>query len=54
MEEWFVKIVPSMHRNAQSRVRVYGTSSDDFPVKVGSDQASMLSPLLFTIVIEAL
>ena len=54
LEEWLVKIVQSMHMNAQSHVRVNGTFSADFLVQFGLHQGSVLSFLLFIIVLEAL
>ena len=54
VEEWFGKIVQSMYSNAQSRVRTDGIFSDDFLVQAGLHQGSVLSPLLFIIVLEAL
>ena len=43
-----------MYANAQSRVRVGEGYSEEFEVKVGVHQGSVLSPLLFIIVLEAL
>ena len=54
VEEWLIRLVQSMYTNARSRVRVDDTYSDDFSVKVGVHQGSVLSPLLFIIVLEAL
>ena len=54
VEEPLIKLVQSMYTNARSRVRVDDTYSDDFSVKVGVHQGSVLSPLLFIIVLEAL
>ena len=48
---WFVQ---AMYKNNRSRVRVNDTYTDDFEVKVGVHQGSVLSPLLFVIVLEAL
>ena len=43
-----------MYANARSRVRVGEGYSEEFEVKVGVHQGSVLSPLLFIIVLEAL
>ena len=43
-----------MYRNTRSHVTVNGTFSHDFLVQVGLHQGSVLSPLLFIIVLEAL
>ena len=43
-----------MYRNTKSQVRINSTFSDEFLVKVGLHQGSVLSPLLFIIVLEAL
>ena len=43
-----------MYTNARSRVRVNGSLSEEFSVKVGVHQGSVLSPLLFIMVLEAL
>ena len=54
VEEWIVRLVQGMYANARSRVRVGEGYSEDFEVKVGAHQGSVLSPLLFIIVLEAL
>ena len=46
--------VQGMYANARSRVRVGEGYSEEFEVKVGVHQGSVLSPLLFIIVLEAL
>ena len=54
VEEWAVRVVQAMYSNARSRVRVNGQYSEEFDVSVGVHQGSVLSPLLFIIVLEAL
>ena len=43
-----------MYKNAQSRVRVNWTFSVDFMLPIGLYKGSVLSPLLFIIVLETL
>ena len=54
VDEWIVHLVRGMYSIARSRVRVGEGYSEDFEVKVGVHQGSVLSPLLFIIVLEAL
>ena len=54
MDEWIVRLIQGMYYNARSRVRVGEGYSEEFEVKVGVHQGSVLSPLLFIIVLEAL
>ena len=54
VEEWIVRLVQGMYANARSRIRVYEGYSEEFEVKVGVLQGSVLSPLLFIIMLEAL
>ena len=54
VEEWIVRLVQGMYANARSRVRVGEGYSEEFEVTVGVHQGSVLSPLLFIIVLEAL
>ena len=54
VEEWIVKVVQAMYDNARSRVRVNDSFSEPVGINVGVHQGSVLSPLLFLIVLEAL
>ena len=54
VDEWLVKIVQPMYTDARSRVRVNDPLSEEFSVKIGIHQGSVLSPLLFIMVLEAL
>ena len=54
VEGWIVRLVQVMYTNARSRVRVGEGYSKEFEVKIGVHQGSVLSPLLFIIVLEAL
>ena len=54
VDEWIIRAVQAMYANARSRVRVGDGFSGEFQVKVGVHQGSVLSPLLFIIVLEAL
>ena len=53
VDEWIMGLVQGMYSNAKSRVRVGEGYSEEFEVKVGVHQGSVLSPLLFIIVLEA-
>ena len=54
IDEWIVRLVKVMHDDANSRVRVNGCFSESFEVTIGVHQGSVLSSLLFAIVMEAL
>lgn len=52
IEMWLVRMVMAIY--ATTQVRLTGGLRDDFPVKVGVLQGSVLSPLLLIIVVKAL
>ena len=54
IHEWLERVIQVMYRNARSHVRVNNKFSDIFKVQVGLYQVSILSPLLFIIVLEVL
>ena len=54
MDEWIMRLVQGMYSNARSHVPVGEGYSEEFEVKVGVHQGSVLSPLLFIILLEAL
>ena len=53
VEEWLVRMVQVMYVGVKSMVKVGDGCSKEFGVDVGVHQGSVLSPLLFIIVIEA-
>ena len=52
LEEWLVQTVMVMYKKARTAVRTKQGSSEEFEVKVGVHQGSVLSPLLFVAVME--
>ena len=54
VDEWIVRLVQGMYSNARSHVPVGERYSEAFEVKFGVHKGSVLSPLLFIIVLEAL
>ena len=54
VDEWAVHAIQGMYHNARSSVRVNGQYSEKFGVGVGVHQGTVLSPLLFILVLEAL
>ena len=49
-----MSVIKAMYEDASTKVRMNGREMRDFNVKVGVHQGSVLSPLLFIIVLEAL
>ena len=54
VDEWIVRLVQGMYSNARSCVRVGEGYNEEFEVEVVVHQGSVLSPLLFIIVLEVL
>ncbi|MBJ5486870.1 hypothetical protein JGG36_24070 [Salmonella enterica subsp. enterica serovar Meleagridis] len=54
MDEWIVRTVMAMYANARTAVRTACGDSESFDVKVGLHQGSVLSPLLFVIVMDVI
>ena len=51
-EEWAVRVIQGMCTNSRCHVWVSGEYSEEFGVWMGMHQGSVLSPLLFTLVLE--
>jgi hypothetical protein len=54
VEEWLVTVIRAMYDGVTTAVRMKDGESGRFEVKVGVHQGSVLSPLLFIMVLEAL
>ena len=52
VEEWLVQTVMVIYEKARTTVRTKQGSNEEFGVKVGVHQGSVLSPLLFVAVME--
>jgi hypothetical protein len=54
VDEWLVQVIKAMYEGVTMAVKLRGGESEAFGVKIGLHQGSVLSPLLFIIVLEAL
>src|SRR5258706_155782 len=54
VEEWIVKVIQAMYEGVTTSVRLRGGETEEFAVRVGVHEGSVLSPLLFIIVLEEL
>ena len=54
IDEWIIQIVKSMYDNADSKARITNSYSNPINVSVGVHQESVLNPLFFIVVMEAL
>ena len=54
VDQWLIRLVKAMYSNAKFSLQVNGSSSESFKVTVGVHQGSVLSHLLFTIMMEVL
>ena len=54
VDEWIVNVIKSMYEGVTTSVKMNGVESESFEVKAGVHQGSVLSPLLFNIVIQAI
>src|SRR5258706_542922 len=54
VEEWIVKVIQAMYEGVTTSMRLGAGETEEFSVRVGVHQGSVLSPLLFIIVLEEL
>src|SRR6267154_3262622 len=52
--EWIVNLIKIMYEGVTTSVKINGEESEGFEVKVGVHQGSVLSPILFNIVMQAI
>ena len=54
VDKWIVNVVEAIYSNSRGQVKINNEFSEEFLIEVGVHQGSVLSPLLFIIVLEAL
>src|SRR6266516_4698006 len=54
VEKWIVNVIKSMYDGVTTSVKMNGEGSETFEIKVGLHQGSVLSPILFNIVMQAI
>src|SRR6059036_1751653 len=54
VEKWMVNVIKSLYEGVTTAVKRNGEESESFEVKVGVHQGSVLSPILFNIVMQAI
>ena len=54
MDGWIVNAIKALYADATAAVKLKNDVNKEFPLTVGVLQGSVLSPLLFNIVLEAL
>jgi len=54
VDEWIVSVIKAMYEDATTEVKITGRMGRGFHLKVGVHWGSVVSPLLFNFVLEAL
>src|SRR6184192_3618549 len=54
LQEWMVNVIKSLYEGVTTAIKRNGEESESFEIKVWVHQGSVLSPLLFNIVMQAI